>query len=127
MTAVSHRDEVLHPLTFYNSYYEIHPERYGIDAASSSVAGLGIGLLAGAAVALSPNLTDLPLAGAEIVRTAFRLGVVVDQVSQNLQPRDVTGSGTPDSWAYVVPNVTPDEVQKQLDAIHAREVRLSGP
>ena len=93
--------------------------------AGSYLAGLGIGLLATAAVSLSPNLADLPVAGAEIVRTAFRLGVVVDRVSQNLQPRELTDSGTPDTWAYVIPDVTPERVQRELDYIHAKEVGLS--
>ena len=79
-------------------------------------------MLATAAVSLSPNLVDLPIAGAEVVRTAFRLGVVVDQVSQNLQPRELTDSGTPDTWAYVIPDVTPERVQKELDVIHTNEV-----
>ena len=91
------------------------------------LAGLGIGLLASVAVATSPTLADLPIAGAEIVRTAFRLGVLVDKVSQNLQPRDPTDSNMPDSWAYVVPDVTPDAVQRQLDAIHTQEVSLPSP
>ena len=84
------------------------------------LAGLGIGLLATAAVSLSSTLADLPLAGAEVVRLAFRLGVLVDEVSQNLQPRDLTGS--PDSWAYVIPDVAADDVQKELDIIHAKDV-----
>lgn len=80
--------------------------------------------MATAAVSLSPTLADLPLAGAEVVRLAFRLGVLVDEVSQNLQPRDLTGTGSLDSWAYVIPDVAVDDVQKELDAIYAREVSL---
>ncbi|KAH6629936.1 putative polyketide synthase, partial [Chaetomium sp. MPI-SDFR-AT-0129] len=102
-------------------YYERHPEQYNIDAASSYLAGLGIGLLATAAVSLASQVVDLPIVGAEIVRTAFRLGVLVDEVSQNLEPRNPTDSGPADTWAYVVPDVTPEQVQKELDAIHARE------
>ncbi len=78
--------------------------------------------MASAAVSLSPTLADIPLAGAEVVRVAFRLGVLVDEISQNLEPRDLTGS--PDSWACVVPDVAADDVQKELDAIHNREVSL---
>lgn len=74
------------------------------------------------AVSLAPTLADIPLSGAEVVRVAFRLGVLVDQISQNLEPRDTTGS--PDSWAYVVPDVMADDVQKELDAIHLKEVSL---
>lgn len=76
--------------------------------------------MASAAVSLSPTLADIPLAGAEVVRAAFRLGVLVDEVSQNLEPRDLTNS--PDTWAYVVPDVAAGEVQKELDAIHTKEV-----
>ncbi len=92
--------------------------------AGTYLAGLGIGLLASAAVSLSPNLADLPTAGAEVIRTAFRLGVVVDRVSQNLQPREQAESGTPDTWAYVIPDVSPERVQKELDDIHSNEVRI---
>ena len=90
----------------------------------TSLAGLGTGLLSTAAVSLSPTLADMPLAGAEVVRLAFRLGVLVDEVSQNLQPRHIAETGSGDSWAYVVPDVTADEVRKELDVIHTAEVRL---
>jgi len=83
---------------------------------------LGIGLLASAAVSLSPNLADIPLAGAEVVRVAFRLGVHVEEISQNLESRDLTSP--PDTWACVVPDVAAEEVQKELDAIHTRDVSL---
>lgn len=61
-----------------------------------------------------------------MVRVAFRLGILVDEVSQNLQPRDATGIASPDSWAYVLPDVAPEAVQKELDAIYAREVSRLG-
>ena len=108
-------------------HYENHPSGFEFNSVSTCLAGLGIGLLATAAVALSPTLADLPFAGAEVVRLAFRLGVLVDEVSQNLQPRDLTGQGGLDSWAYVIPDVAADDVQKELDAIHAREVSLNRP
>jgi monodictyphenone polyketide synthase len=57
-----------------------------------------------------------------VVRVAFRLGVLVDEVSQNLQPRDLAATDSPDSWAFVLPDVTPEEVQRELDDIHAKEV-----
>ncbi|KAK4244982.1 putative polyketide synthase [Corynascus novoguineensis] len=89
---------------------------------STVLAGLGIGLLATAAVSLAETLTDLARTGAQVVRLAFRLGVVVDEVSRNLQPAEPTESNaTPDSWAYVLPNVTAQTVQQELDAVHASE------
>ena len=91
------------------------------------LAGLGIGLLASAALSLAPTVSDLPQAGAQVVRQAFRLGVLVDDVSQNLQPRDLNDTSTPDSWAYVLPDVSAEEVQAELDAVQKKEVKLSTP
>lgn len=85
---------------------------------------MGIGLLATAAVSIAPTLGDLPLVGAEVVRQAFRLGVLVHDVSQNLHSDDPTDNGSPDPWAYVLPDVTADEVQTELDAVHAKEVSV---
>lgn len=101
-------------------YYEASPDQYDLAAVNTCLAGLGIGLLATAAVSLSQALTDLPLAGAEVVRVAFRLGVVVDEISQNLEPRDP--SSPPSAWASVVPDVSAKDVQAELDTIHANEV-----
>ena len=93
------------------------------DGDSTVLAGLGIGLLATAAVSLAKTPVDLALAGAQVVRQAFRLGVVVDEVSRNLQPAESAESnGTPDSWAYVLPNITAEMVQQELDAFQASEV-----
>ena len=103
-------------------YYEKHPAEFDARSFNQQLAGLGIGLLATAAISLSTTLADLPKAAAEVVRLAFRLGVLVDEVSQNLQPRDTQSPGLPDSWAYVVANVKASDVQKELDAIHVRTV-----
>ncbi|KAJ9142487.1 Ketoacyl-synt-domain-containing protein [Pleurostoma richardsiae] len=104
-------------------YYETHPkEPFDFHPVDSCLAGLGTGLLATAAVSLSPTLADLSLAGAEVVRIAFRLGVLVDDISQNLQPRHASSEGpSGGSWAYVVPDVAAEDVQRELDAIHMAE------
>lgn len=60
-----------------------------------------------------------------MIRIAFRLGVLVDEVSQNLQPRSLE-DGPGDSWAYVVPDLSAEDAQKELDAIHAAEVSKPG-
>ncbi len=60
-------------------------------------------------------MADLPQAGADAVRLAFRLGIHVQGVSANLEAREPSES--PDTWAYVVHNVDPDAVQKELDTI----------
>ncbi|KAK8076009.1 hypothetical protein PG994_003281 [Apiospora phragmitis] len=100
-------------------YYEEHPDQYDFSTANAALAGLGLGLLNTAAVSLSSHISDLPLAGAEVARLAFRLGVLVDRVSQNLEPRDPTSP--PGSWAAVVPDVVTEEVQEELDMMHAKE------
>ncbi|KAK8858989.1 polyketide synthase [Apiospora arundinis] len=106
-------------------YYEDSGEEADLRNGDSYLCGLGTGLLSTAAISLSPTLADLPLAGAEVIRVAFRLGVLVDEVSQNLQPRS-TDAGPGDSWAYVVPDLTAEDAQKELDAIHAAE-KTPGP
>ncbi|OKL55335.1 hypothetical protein UA08_09374 [Talaromyces atroroseus] len=90
-----------------------------IDFANTSLAGLGIGLLASTAVSLSSTLADLPLAGADAVRLAFRLGIHVISVSENLEARNLAES--PDTWAYVVHNVEPVAARKELETVHLRE------
>lgn len=110
------------PFSFLFRYCEEFPGRHEFDSLSTSLAGLGIGLLATAAVSLAPHVADIPLAGAQVIRQAFRIGVLVDEISANLQPRDLTDTGTPDSWAYVLPNVTAAAVQRELDTIYAQEV-----
>ncbi|KAK9425979.1 putative Non-reducing polyketide synthase 8 [Seiridium unicorne] len=100
-------------------FYEEHPEQYDLNTGNAALAGLGLGLLSPAAVSLSPSVYDLAVAGAEAVRLAFRLGVVVNRVSSNLESRDQTS--TPAFWAAVVPDVTIEEARAGLDAFHAKE------
>jgi hypothetical protein len=81
---------------------------------NTSLAGLGIGLLSAAAVSLSTSLSDLSTAGADVVRIAFRLGIHVQAVSEQLEPRD---NEQPDTWAYVVHNCDTVTVQQDLDTV----------
>jgi len=103
-------------------YQENFHAKNDFDNENLSVTGLGIGLLASAAVAISPALTDIPLAGAEAVRIAFRLGVHVDEVSHNMEVRDFTGPQK--AWAYVVPHAKVEDVQNELDSAHTMTVSL---
>ena len=61
------------------SYYEECPHEYCFDPQMTLITGLGVGLLASVALSLSPRLADMPLMGAEAVRTAFRVGLMVDK------------------------------------------------
>lgn len=101
-------------------FYEESTEEYIFDGSNACLTGMGIGLLASAAIAMSQSMSDIPLAGAEAVRTAFRLGVLVDEVSQNLEPREEGSS--PDTWAIVVTGVNESGVQKELDTIQSKIV-----
>ncbi|KAI1371168.1 ketoacyl-synt-domain-containing protein [Hypoxylon crocopeplum] len=100
-------------------YFENNPSEFNLDPATTCLAGMGVGILAAVAISLAPTLADIPITGAEVVRVAFRMGIHVDEVSQNLEPRPLSGS--PDPWAYVVSEVSPDDVQEELDAFQARE------
>jgi hypothetical protein len=111
-------------LTHHGRHYEGATNTFDFDARQTYLAGLGIGLLATAAISLSSNLGEVPVAGAEVIRVAFRLGVVVDEISQNLQPRDATAQEAPESWAIALPDAVENEVYEELDAIQTREVNL---
>jgi len=65
---------------------------------------------------MSPTLAHLPAAGTEAVRCAFRLGVLVDDISQNLEARPLDGSKC--SWAYVVTGIPESEIQRELDILN---------
>lgn len=93
-----------------------HPEAHSAHP-HTHLTALGVGLLAGAAVSISPNVATLPLHGADAVRLAFRMGIHVQAVSQQIEARDL--STTPDTWAYVVTNVDPDQAQNELDVMRA--------
>ncbi|KAJ5412593.1 uncharacterized protein N7487_006952 [Penicillium crustosum] len=101
----------------YIGHCELYPE----DQASrpnTVLTGLGVGILVSTAVAVSTSLDDLVIAGIEVLQIAFRLGVFVGDVSQNLEGVETAPS---DSWAYVVYGLTVDEAQKELDDIQAKE------
>ncbi|KAJ5697002.1 hypothetical protein N7536_007414 [Penicillium majusculum] len=101
----------------YIGHCELYPE----DQASrpnTVLTGLGVGILISTAVAVSTSLDDLVIAGIEVLRIAFRIGVFVGDVSQNLEAVDAASS---DSWAYVVYGLTVDKAQKELDDIQAKE------
>ncbi|KAI1324432.1 putative polyketide synthase [Xylariaceae sp. FL0255] len=111
----------------YIGFHEESPPQNESDSISTSLAGLGIGLLATAAISLAPSVSSIPLVGAQVIRQAFRLGVLVDQISTNLHPRDPTDTGAPDSWAYVLPEKTPEASKIFISALSATSVTISGP
>lgn len=105
----------------FSRHYEDAPNQFVSASAPAHLAGLGIGLLSAAAVSISSVLGDLPLAGAEVIRVAFRLGVTVNRISESLEPRDPTAS-SPDSWACVIPGVNVQEARDALNELQEKEV-----
>lgn len=91
---------------------------YEFSKETTTLAGLGTGLLSAAATSVSPTLADLACAGAHIVRAAFRLGIHVYKVSEQLEAPDMDGN----PWAFVVPGLTADAVQTELDRYNDQTV-----
>lgn len=105
-------------------FCERYPGRQPGKGEEYSLSGLGIGLLISTAVALSTSLDELVSAGVEVLRIAFRMGVYVCDVSQNLEPTD-PASGDRDTWAYVVHGVSAEEAESELSRLYSDDVSQS--
>ena len=88
----------------------------------SCVVGLSTGLLAAAAVALSPTIPALMPLAVEAVLIAFRLGLHVQRTASNIEVSPVHDDDS--SWAYVVLGKTDSEVQKALEDFHQDKVTI---
>lgn len=77
-------------------------------------------LLAAAAVAASPTVSDLPKLGAEAIRIAFRLGVLVREKSQCIETQEV--GGEPLRWAAAVMGLDEETVRHELEAFNISTV-----
>ncbi|KAF9889867.1 hypothetical protein FE257_006957 [Aspergillus nanangensis] len=97
-------------------HHEKHEGQFNFSKATACFTGIGVGLLAAAAVAASPTLAELPQLGAEAVRIALRMGVLVDEKSQNIEARE-PGSQA-ESWAAVIQNIDEETIQRELDAFN---------
>jgi asperthecin polyketide synthase len=98
-------------------HYEAEDLEWDLIQCHTTLAGLSIGLLAGAAVALSTTLSDVVKNGAESVRVSFRLGVYVDDLSRKLEAPQ--SDGTLQSWAHVVTQMTEEAIQEELTRFNA--------
>nr|QNT61260.1 polyketide synthase [Chrysosporium merdarium] len=106
---------VMH-LSLFIRYHELHPQEFTYGRVSACVTVQGYARLAGAAVLVSPTLADLPMAGAEAVRMAIRLGTVMEETSRGLEAREP--ESTPESWAAAIADMDADTVQEELDAFN---------
>ncbi|KAF7597159.1 hypothetical protein BBP40_009498 [Aspergillus hancockii] len=104
-------------LSMFIGHYEAEDAEWDLDPSQTSLAGLSIGILASAAVALSSNLLDVAKTGAESVRVSFRLGVYVADMSAKLEAPQ--SDGTLQSWAHVVTEMTQEAVQEELSQFNA--------
>ncbi|OHE95043.1 beta-ketoacyl synthase domain-containing protein [Colletotrichum orchidophilum] len=99
-------------------HHEIKSTPYEFGPRSApTLAGLGVGLLSAAAVSAAPDLAKLGSTGAQAVRVAFRLGIHVYDTSEQLEPPQ-TDAGDP--WAFVVPGLSAEDVQAELDGYNAK-------
>ena len=84
------------------------------------VVGLSTGLLAAAAVALSPTIPALMPLAVEAVLIAFRLGLHVKTAASNIETSSAHDDGS--SWSYVITGTTKPEAQQALDDFHHDKV-----
>ncbi|EEQ30779.1 conidial yellow pigment biosynthesis polyketide synthase [Microsporum canis CBS 113480] len=104
-------------LGMFIGHYEAEDAEWDLVPSRTVLAGLSIGILAAAAVALSSSLADVAKNGAEGVRVSFRLGVYVADISTKLESPQP--DGTLSSWAHVVTETTQAGVQDELDQFNA--------
>lgn len=79
--------------------------------------GISTGLLAAAAIALSPAVPALIPLGVKVVLIAFRTGLRVGTVADLL---DLQRNGT--SWALTLPGMTGAEARRALSNFHKEKV-----
>ena len=79
--------------------------------------GLCTGLLAATAITSAPSLSLLVPIGVEMVIVAFRIGVYVGGMAEQLDAVNTT-----DSWTYVVPDTTEESATSILAAFRISQV-----
>ncbi|EFR03594.1 conidial yellow pigment biosynthesis polyketide synthase [Nannizzia gypsea CBS 118893] len=100
-------------LGMFIGHYQAEDVEWDLIPERTLLAGLSIGILAAAAVALSSSLADVSKNGAEAVRVSFRLGIYVADISSKLETPQ--SDGTLKSWAHVVTEMTQASVQDELN------------
>ncbi|KAL5337249.1 hypothetical protein BJX70DRAFT_250953 [Aspergillus crustosus] len=96
--------------------FEERPQDFSFTKVNSVFTGLGLGFLSAAAIVASPSLTDVPETAADMIRIAMRIGLVVYQTSQDLEPHH---PGAPlQSWTTLVKGLGEETVQRELDTFN---------
>ncbi|PTU25285.1 hypothetical protein P175DRAFT_0521075 [Aspergillus ochraceoroseus IBT 24754] len=101
------------PLCLFVGDYEIRPHEFSFHRGNSLFTGLGLGFLAATAIVASPSILDVPVTAAEVIRIAFRVGLVLYRKSQDLEPRAV--DAPLESWTTVVRGLDEETVREELD------------
>ena len=94
-------------------HYELSPATYDFQRAGTCFLGLGVGVLIGAAVSLSPSVGDISARGVEVVRIAFRCALNVDRVARTLDTFDPETKFK--NWIYVLLNESEQRVRDELE------------
>lgn len=84
--------------------------------------GLCTGLFSAVAIASSRSVTTLIPIAVEMVIVAFRAGLRVTRMADELE----NGDESSDSWTYVIPDITEDAAQEILDNFHKQNVCCNG-
>ena len=81
--------------------------------------GFSTGLLAAAAVALSPAVSTLIPLAVEIILIAFRIGLHIERTARNVQN---SSASTGASWSFVIPGSTEAKAEVALATFHSEKV-----
>lgn len=88
------------------------------ESSNTVIVGLCTGLLAAAAVALSPALPALVPLGVEIVLIAFRTGLCAGTAARSLELSQDRAA----SWSSIVTGTNDREAQATIDSFHKAKV-----
>ena len=106
--------------TISSRFYESNGIAYRPAPSSTTLLGVGVGLLAAAAVSAASSLPDLVELTLRAIRVAFRLGLYVNQVSSQFEPEG--NALARDSWSFAISDMTVEEIQHEIDRYNAETV-----
>ncbi|KAK9853843.1 putative polyketide synthase [Penicillium brevicompactum] len=98
-------------------FYESNGITYRPAPSSTTLLGVGVGLLAAAAVSAASSLPELVELTLRAIRVAFRLGLYVNQVSSQFEPEG--NALARDSWSFAISDMTVEEIQHEIDRYNA--------
>ncbi|KAI9702722.1 MAG: Type I Iterative PKS [Bogoriella megaspora] len=102
------------------AHHEAYPLEYNFQPSNTFLIARGTGLLAAAAIGLSPSVSMIPRIIDDITRVAFRFGIVVDQVCRSLEvsPGEINAEG---AWVYCVYGVEEEDAYQVVSRFNAEK------